>query len=161
QVAANAGSAARTASVAVVHLSTTLQSASINQPGTENLVTARIDFDGDGLADALSYDPTTRGWSIAFAAGGAANGVWPLAGLTVQPADLDGDGLTDVFGYNATSGDWLKALNSGSNGFTVFTGTWWPGWRASLFDLDGHGQYTAFLDDGHGGLMTPLTTGIA
>jgi len=53
----------------------------------------------------------------------------------------------------------VKAVDTGQSGFTVTTGTWWPGWTLSLLDIDGHGQYGVFLDNGEG-LMTPLSTGV-
>src|SRR6185295_91257 len=136
------------------------QSATLNQPGTASVGSSTTDFNGDGIADTLSYNPTTGAWSMSVTgAGTVGSGSWPT-GLAVRPLDLDGNGLTDMFGYNATSGAWMKAIDNGAGGFTTVTGTWWPGWQVSVLDLDGRGQYSVFLDNGVG-LMTPLTTGIA
>src|SRR5262249_52628935 len=154
QVQTNTGSAARTATVTIAG-----RSESITQPGTSNIGSSITDFNGDGVADTLSYNAATGAWTMNVTGTGAgASGRW-RAGLKVQTVDLDGNGLSDMFGYNSTSGAWVKAVNTGQNSFTSVAGTWWPGWQVSLLDLDGRGQYTVFLDNGVGS-MTPLTTGI-
>src|SRR5262249_3613748 len=134
--------------------------ATITQPGTSSIGSSIIDFNGDGIADTLSYNASTGAWSTNVTGSGtAASGVWPT-GLAVQSVDLDGNGLTDMFGYNSTSGAWMKAVSNGQGGFTTVTGTWWPGWQVSILDLDGRGQYGVFLANGEG-LMTPVDTGLA
>ena len=154
-VAANLTTTPRTGTLTIAG-----QVMSITQPGTPSVGTVLIDFNGDGVADTWTYDPTTGEWSITVTGiGVVAAGSWP-PGLAVQAVDLDGNGLTDLFGYSAIAGTWLKAVNTGHNSFTTSTGTWWPGWQVSLLDLDGRGQYSVFLDV-DGGLMTPLATGIA
>jgi hypothetical protein len=119
------------------------------------------DFNGDGTADALSYNAATGDWAMKIT--GTSTVVtgafsWPI-GLTLQVTELDGNGLADIFGFRSLTGDWVQAVSAGVSGFTSTTGRWWAGWQASLLDIDGHGQYGVFLDNG-GGLMTPLSTGI-
>jgi subtilisin-like proprotein convertase family protein len=88
------------------------------------------DFDGDGRADQVVYQPTTGNWFVV----GSAQGFFTAAlnfggaGFTPVAGDYDGDGVTDAAVYQTSTGNWfvigstqgffVAAVNFGGAGFT-------------------------------------------
>jgi uncharacterized protein YkwD len=109
------------------------------------------DFNGDGKADLLGFEPTTGNWYVKFSTGTGFTapqfwGNWlPGAGtwVDVHTADLNGDGRTDVVGRWAQTGQWWAGISNGVSGFiNVLLTTWSPvNWvDVKVADLNGDGR---------------------
>ena len=77
------------------------------------------DFDGDGLADFVLFDNTTRSWHLKLSYLGSEETISDPFGLstadlvTPMPADFDGDGKHDLAIYNFDNKNWY-VRNSGT-----------------------------------------------
>jgi hypothetical protein len=119
---------------------------SFQAPGNPWRVIDVADFDGDGVADLLWYNPATGATSIWLLGNSY---VKEFDGLMTDPqwrvtqvADLDGDGLADLIWYNATTGEtgaWLMEGGKPKAMSGLMTGG--SGWSVSaVVDLDGDGM---------------------
>ena len=72
------------------------------------------DFDGDALADATVYRPTTAEWLTTGSAGGSATYLWGTSGDRLVPGDYDGDGTIDPAVFRPSTGIW-HVLESSTN----------------------------------------------
>ena len=89
------------------------------------------DVDGDGRADAISFDPATGAWLVALSTGSAFAPpvVWFQRGHGVGSvnqfvADVNGDGKADAVIF-LPNGDWWVALSTGNAFATPID--WFPG----------------------------------
>ncbi len=123
-----------------------------------------VDLNGDGAADAFTYDATAGTWSFELGdrAGrfGAVHGTWS-PGWQVFPAEFNGDRLTDFFLYYPAeppaesdarawfpqAGQWVRAINAGAGEFVFASGVWSGGWSVHVLDLTGDGRSDVFLYD--------------
>ncbi len=88
-------------------------------------------LDGDGLTDAVLYNPATGAVKLAWRrAGGWVRQSAPYAwapGWLVTAADFSGDGLDDLLLYNPRNGVHVVAVSDGSGGFAYHGGPeLWP-----------------------------------
>jgi hypothetical protein len=99
------------------------------------------DFNGDGRADALLYDPSSGGWMLALADGTGRfttmSDVW-APGWTFRAANLNGDRRSDLIGYNVTTGAFLECLAQAAGGFACNGGVWEPALQVHLLANGGH-----------------------
>ena len=108
------------------------------------------DFNNDGYADYLLYNPVTGAWKKATYVGNGqyaffGNYLWST-GWTPQVADFNGDGNSDVLLHNVTSGRWYLGLTTGPGDFSyVQSGTWSAGWSITLANLDGNSRADMFM----------------
>jgi len=111
----------------------------------------KVDLNGDGLGDVLTYDAATGAWKqqVSLSTGGfslQSQGTW-ATGWSVYPGRFDGDQVTDFFLFNTTSGAWAKVINNGTGFTTQSTGSWWAGWQIFVMDLDFDEVSDLFLHD--------------
>lgn len=83
------------------------------------------DVNGDGVADAVTYDPRTGDWWIAPSDGTQFTppSRW-ISGFAINSSkqfvvDITGDGLADLVTYDAGSGDWWAVVSTGFNSFST------------------------------------------
>lgn len=72
----------------------------------EDQITARNDFDGDGISDIGYYRAENGSWSIARSRDGLMTTSFGYAGTVPVTGDFDGDSLCDYGCYFAPSGAW-------------------------------------------------------
>ncbi|MEW4568267.1 PQQ-dependent sugar dehydrogenase [Tautonia sp. JC769] len=78
-----------------------------------------FDFDGDGLADRVAYDPETATWIITHANGETITRRFGAPGDLAIPGDYDGDGTTDLAVFRPESdllpgaAHWFAVLSGG------------------------------------------------
>ncbi len=127
------------------------------------------DFNGDGLADLMIYNPSGGLWDVALnnGAGFLTSGRWlsgwgwgaPLTG------DFNGDGLTDIATYDSTTGKWCVALSVGDHfqdaGEWIHTGFGaGPNYIALTGDFNGDGLTDLMTYSPNGGVWdVALNTG--
>lgn len=103
----------------------------------------RVDGDGDGTSDIVSFRPATSAWWILKSSGNfstySANG-WGRPGDLPEPGDYDGDGRLDLAVYRPSTGEWW-ILWSRSN-FATYNVYHWglAGDSPQPADYDGDGR---------------------
>lgn len=120
------------------------------------------DVNGDGKADAITFDSHTGDWWVAISSGSNFENPsrW-ITGFGVGSskqflADVNGDGKPDLVTYDQTSGDWWVAVSNGINKFET-PSLWMRGFGIGsknqlLGDVTGDGKAdaVAFFDNGPG-----------
>jgi hypothetical protein len=107
------------------------------------------DYDGDGLADPATYNPTNATFTARLSGRGYTNVVTKtgIGGTSwvAALADYDGDGIADPAVYSETTGDWVARLSgsqitnaSADLTFAALLGG--QGWAAASADYDGDGR---------------------
>ncbi|MFN2351537.1 MAG: FG-GAP repeat domain-containing protein, partial [Kiritimatiellia bacterium] len=99
------------------------------------------DYDGDGRADPMVYEPLTGYWAALLSGSGYQQvevSGWGGPGSVPAPGDFDGDGLTDPAVYYEDTGLWRVWL-SGSGYAEVAAYLGGPGRQAVPGDFDGDG----------------------
>ena len=100
-------------------------------------VSAEGDFDGDGAADWVVFEPATGTWRLALSTGAQWSFPWGSASMMPVPADYDGDGLLDFALYRPSNGTWYLRESGGSTRQIQF------GWGRTIpvpADYDGDGK---------------------
>ena len=101
-------------------------------------VSADGDFDGDGTADLVTYQPSTGNWNLWLANGIQWTYCWGWSEAIPVPADYDGDGIVDIAVYHPATGKWyIHPSGGGADREEMF------GWSASIplpGDYDGDGK---------------------
>ncbi len=108
-----------------------------------------IDFDGNGLGDALLYNASSGAWSMrqTSAPGSfteASSSVWGT-NWTIRAANFDGNAFADLLLYNQSTGQFVKATGLGNGQFTYYGYMWADGWQPTIVDLNGDGLSDVFL----------------
>jgi hypothetical protein len=99
------------------------QSVGVTRPKSNT--TAQSDYDGDGKADIVVYQPNGV-WNILQSHSGFTTSMeiaWGTAGDVPVPGDYDGDGKTDLAVFHPATGQWQILLSS-TNYTTSLTLTW-------------------------------------
>jgi hypothetical protein len=97
------------------------------------------DFDGDGRADQVVWQPSNQTWFIRNSSNGATSSLaWGAAGDVIVPADYDGDGKTDVAVWDPSNQTWYIRNSSTSTGTSVQWGS--SGHIPIPADYDGDGK---------------------
>ncbi len=137
--------------------SATPRSGTISVSGQIYTVTQRgrssrvVDFNGDGLGDALLYRNSQIGpfqTQLSTGAGAFTDGTAGVFGRNrwVGVADFNGDGLSDIFLYRVATGDWTLRLNDGSGGFLPEVSGALPPYRTMMaLDQNADGQADVLL----------------
>ncbi|MGK5444305.1 FG-GAP-like repeat-containing protein, partial [Micromonospora sp. URMC 105] len=112
------------------------------------------DFDGDGDADVLARNASTKDLHLyrgngsggfASGTGAAISNNWSAFDMIFPAGDFDGDGDSDVLARNASTKDLWLYKGSGSGGFSAGAGAISNNWSAfdrifSVGDFDGDGD---------------------
>jgi len=116
--------------------------AALGAIGRTTDATRRSDYDGDGKADIVAYQPSGT-WEILESHSGFTTSrtiAWGTSSDVPVPGDYDGDGKTDLGLFNPATGQWHILLSSTSYAtslaFTLGTATDIP----VPGDYDGDGQ---------------------
>ena len=106
------------------------------------------DFNGDGLADVLTYNAAT-GYALRGINNGSNNFDFDdygwAAGLTVVAGDFNGDGRDDLFTYSKSTGAWTKQLTDAAWVFQQTSGTWSLNWEVTPGDFNADGITDIFV----------------
>jgi uncharacterized repeat protein (TIGR01451 family) len=72
------------------------------------------DFDGDGLADYILYNPPQGFWYILMSSGNLLTAEFGYEGAVPVPRDYDGDGRFDLAVYDDVTGSWYVLCGDGT-----------------------------------------------
>src|SRR6266851_2729048 len=107
------------------------------------------DFNGDGKADTIGWDPGTGQWWVGLSTGsGFSTSTWgkwspAVAWVDVKIGDFNGDGKADIAGRVQGTGQWWVSLSTGSALTTSLWTTWSTGvhWAdVQVGDFTGDGK---------------------
>jgi hypothetical protein len=109
---------------------------------TGSTVPVHGDFDGDGLADIMVYQPSSGEWYLyPMSNSGPTVIQWGDASMTPVPGDYNGDGVFDLALYQSTTGRWY--IRSIQDGPPIAFGQIWgdAGTDPVSGDFNGDGVY--------------------
>jgi 1-phosphatidylinositol phosphodiesterase len=98
----------------------------------------RHDFDGDGKADPVLYDPLCQ-WLVFLSGSGYASATVGFEGIGLAPiaADFDGDGRADPACYDESNAVFYTRLSGNHYDLVVLTGLGGAGFTPVEADFDG------------------------
>ena len=83
-----------------------------------NMLRTALDYDQDGRADYVVFNPATNNWQIIKSGGGTVNTPFGFRSTDYfTPGDYDGDGIGDLAVFRDTEHKWYRMLSS--TGLTV------------------------------------------
>lgn len=134
------------------------QTFTLNQSGATTVTYSGTDFNSDGSADMLLYDPAT---GSAYAALSKSNGVYDYKYSlftsrfdTLRGGDFNGDGKTDLVLYNSQTSLAYIGLGNGDGTFNFQSLFWSPGYNfVEPGDLNGDGKTDFALYNSSTGTM--------
>ncbi len=107
-----------------------------------------VDLTGDGLDEAVLYEPIGGSWAVASMTGGAGpttTGIAP-AGATLASGDIDGDGAAELYLYQAETGA-VQLLDGGPGAALQSLSAIWPGgWSVQGYPAGEPVEFTSALD---------------
>ena len=108
---------------------------------------ANADFDGDGMADHVVWNPDDGMWRVLTSSSDFADSIqrqWGTNGDIPMGRDFDGDGRSDMTVWRPSNGVWYVRMSS-SDWNTTFNVQWGAEGDLPLadtdFDGDGHGRH--------------------
>src|SRR5207249_4867925 len=96
------------------------------------------DFNGDGKADTIGWDPGTGKWWVGLSTGSGFStspwAAWTTAAnwANVKVGDFNGDGKADITGRYLQGGSWWTAISTASS----FTTSLWAIWSTAATWVD-------------------------
>ena len=125
---------------------------------------AGADFDGDGVADHVAWNPDDGMWRVLTSSSGFANSIqrqWGTNGDIPMASDFDGDGRSDMTVWRPTNGVWYVRTSS-SDWDSSFNVQWGASADLPLADTDFDGDGVADLafwrpGDGYWHILTSST----